>query len=132
MFSIPAYLNNVFPIFYATQVWSSFKHKFTVANRGVKIVEANIPEGAKSIKAVISGQTEMLKLALFASDKNTPSSKNSTWSNLPNWRKAFSCSKNNPNAGNWKVKIEGADHVGKLNKIKSVSGMLTTTVDGGK
>jgi hypothetical protein len=121
----------IFFSFFNTEVSaSSNKHEFTVASRGVKFIEVNVPENAKEIKAVISGQTEMVKLALFAPGKNTPASKNSTWSNLSNWKKPIECSKSKPKAGSWRIKIEGAVHVGKLDKIKSVSGFLEVFIDG--
>lgn len=118
------------PFFNASPGYSSFKHKFTVTNRGTKFVEVTVPENAKEISAVVSGQTGMLKLAIYAPGKSTPASKNSTWSNLSNWKKPIKCSKNRPIAGTWKIKIEGAVHVGKLDKIKAVSGYLEIFIDG--
>ena len=105
-------------------------HQFTVPSRGIQYYEVGVPENAKQIKAIISGQTEMVNLSLYAPGENAPSSKNSTWSNLSNWKKAFQCSVNKPKPGIWRVKVEGAVHTGKAKKIKSVSGLLDIYVDG--
>ena len=108
----------------------STQYQFTVPSRGIKYYEVRVPENAKQIKAVISGQTEMVSLALYAPGKNTASSKNSTWSNLSNWKKAFKCSVNRPKPGIWRVEVKGAVHKGKADKVKYVSGLLNIYVDG--
>jgi len=105
-------------------------HQFTVPSRGIQYYEVRVPENAKQIKARISGQTEMVNHALYAPGKDAPSSKNSTWSNMSNWKKDFQCSVNKPKPGIWRVKVEGAVHKGKADKIKSVSGHIKIYVGG--
>lgn len=105
-------------------------NRFTVPSRGAQFYGVNVPANAKHMKAVISGQTEMVNLAIYAPGKQTPSSKNSTWSNLSNWKKDFQCSVSRPNAGLWRVKVEGSVHKGKVKKIKLVAGRLYVYIDG--
>ncbi len=108
----------------------SKEYRFTIPSRGAKYYEFKVPEGATRIKAVISEQTQMVNLALYPPGKEVPVSKSTTWSNLSNWKRPIECSKSKPKAGIWRIKVEGSVHVGKLDKIKSVSGVLTITVDG--
>lgn len=107
----------------------STQYQFTVPSRGIKYYEVRVPENAKQIKAVISGQTEMVSLALYAPGKNTASSKNSTWSNLSNWKKAFKCSVSRPKPGIWKIQIKGSVAAGNLKRIKQITGTLKIYVE---
>ena len=106
----------------------SKEYRFTVPSRGVTFYEITVPEKAQQIIAVISQQTQMVNLSLYAPGRDKPSSKNSTWSQS-SWKNSFKCSVNNPKAGAWKVKVEGSVHVGNVKKYKTVSGLLTITVD---
>jgi len=114
----------------------SNQYQFTIPSRGIQYYEVRVPEGAKQIKAVLSGQTQMVNLALYGPGKDVPSSKNSTWSNLSNWKKPLHCSvgivpnRSGQGPGIWRVKVEGAVHIGKVDKIKSVSGLLNIYVEG--
>lgn len=109
------------------------KYDFTVSSRGEKYYEVNVPEGAKNIKAVISGQTEMVNLEIYG-PTNAVICETSTWSNLSNWKKPLNCSASIINnqrqkPGVWKVKIEGAVHKNKTDEIKTVSGILTVYIN---
>lgn len=123
---------------FGTEETSAFsnQYQFTIPSRGIKVYEVRVPENAKRIKAVISGQTEMVNLALYGPGKDVPSCKTTTWSNLSNWKKPLHCSINivpkrgGQGPGIWRVKVEGSVHKGKVDKIKSVSGLLTIRVDG--
>ena len=114
----------------------SNQYQFTIPSRGIKFYEVRVPENAKQIKAVISGQTEMVNLAIYGPGKDVPSCKTTTWSNLSNWKKPLHCSvsivpkRSGQGPGIWRVKIEGSVHKGKVDKIKSVSGLLQIVVDG--
>lgn len=105
---------------------------FTIASRGEKTYDVLVPAGAKKIKAIISGQTEMISLDVLG-PTNVTLGTATTWSNLSNWRKPLSCSVSVVNndrqkPGTWSVKIKGAVHKGKLDKVKKVSGILKVIV----
>ncbi len=109
------------------------KYDFTVSPRGEKYYEINVPEGAKKIKAVVSGQTEMVNLKIYG-PTNVILCKTTTWSYLSNWKKPLNCSASIVNnqrqkPGIWKVKIEGSVHKNKIDKIKKVSGTLTVYIN---
>ncbi|MCD6180517.1 MAG: hypothetical protein J7K39_11505, partial [Bacteroidales bacterium] len=98
------------------------EYSFTVPSRGEKVFEITVPEGAKSVKAVISGQTEMVGSEIIGSDGKTVLSKNSTWSNMSNWRADLKCSasvaeNDRQKPGVWKIKIIGQVHKSKAEKI---------------
>ena len=110
------------------------EYNFTVSSRGEKEYTVAVPKGAKYIKAVISGQTEMVGSEIIGSDGKTVLSKNSTWSNMSNWRADLKCSasvaeNDRQKPGVWKIKIIGQVHKSKAEKIKTVSGKLTVTVN---
>ena len=110
------------------------EYNFTVPSRGEKEYTVAVPKGAKYIKAVISGQTEMVGSEIIGSDGKTVLSKNSTWSNMSNWRADLKCStsvaeNDRQKPGVWKIKIIGQVHKSKAEKIKTVSGKLTVTVN---
>ena len=105
---------------------------FTIPFRGVKTYKITVPKNAKKVSAVISNQTQMVKLEMYG-PTNFRLGSNSTWVYLDNWKKPIRCSASVVNnkrqrPGIWTVKVEGAVHVTKLDKIKSVSGVLTIRV----
>ena len=105
---------------------------FNVAPRGEKNFKINVPNGAKQVKVEISNHTEMLKVELLG-PTNVVLCKNSTWSNMSNWRKPLECSASVVNndrqkPGIWKVKVIGVVQNSKVDKIKSVSGKLNVTI----
>ena len=109
------------------------KYSFKIPSRGEKYYDINVPEDTKSIKAVLTEQTEMVNLKIFG-PTDVVLSQSSTWSNLSNWKKPLNCSasvvnNNRQKPGVWKVKIEGAVHKNKLDKIQTVSGVLTVYVE---
>jgi len=108
------------------------KFHFSVSARGQKNFRITVPKGAKSIKAVVSGQTEMINLDIVGPTSVTLCH-SSTWSYLSTWKKPLHCSvgiinNKQQSPGTWTVKVEGAVHVSKMNNIKSVSGVLTIYV----
>ena len=105
---------------------------FTIGSRGEKTYDINVPSGAKKIRAIISGQTEMISMDVMGPTHTTLCSA-TTWSHLSDWRNPLSCSvsvvnNNRQKPGTWSVKIKGAVHQGKLNKVKKVSGTLKIIV----
>jgi hypothetical protein len=108
------------------------EYPFTIGSRGEKTYTVSVPAGAKKIRAIISGQTEMISMDVMGPTHTTLGSA-TTWSNLSNWRKPLNCSVSVVNndrqrTGKWSVKIKGAVHQGKLNKVKKVSGTLKVIV----
>lgn len=105
---------------------------FTIGSRGEKTYDVIVPAGAKKIKVIISGQTEMISLDVLG-PTSVVLCKTTTWSNMSNWRNPLSCSASVVNndrqkPGTWRVRIKGAVHKGKLDKIKKVSGTLKVIV----
>lgn len=101
---------------------------FTISSRGVKEYEIRVPKGVKRVRAVLSNQTEMINLEILG-PTNTRLCQTTTWSNLSNWRKPLNCSASVVNndrqrPGIWKIKITGAVHKGKLDKVRSISAKL--------
>jgi hypothetical protein len=108
------------------------EYSFTVASRGEKTYEINVPDGSKKIRAILSDQTEMISMELLG-PTNTRLCQTTTWSNMSNWRKPLNCSasvvnNNRQRPGIWKVIIKGAVHKGKLDKVKTVNGKLKVIV----
>ena len=105
---------------------------FSVPSRGEKVFNIRVPQGAKRVKAVISGHTQMVSLEV-AGPTGVVLCKTSTWSYMSNWRKPLKCSasvvnNNRQRPGNWTIKVKGAVHSSKAGKIRSVSGKLTVTI----
>ncbi len=109
------------------------KFLFTIPSRGVKTYKIIVPEGAKKISAVISGQTEMVNLKIIGPTDVTLC-KNTTWSYLSTWRKPLRCSvgvvnNKRQSQGTWTIRVEGAVHISKADKVKSISGVLTVFME---
>ncbi|MBU1012084.1 MAG: hypothetical protein KKG99_03710 [Bacteroidetes bacterium] len=109
------------------------KYQFTVNARGEKIFSFDVPAGAKSVRAVISNHTQMVNLTIYG-PTNEKLTQTTTWSFISNWKDPLKCSTNvtsqeRSKPGAWSVKVEGAVHVGKLNEIHEVSGLLTIFID---
>lgn len=109
------------------------KFQFTVNARGEKIFSFDVPENAKNVRAVISNHTEMINLTIYG-PTNEKLSQTTTWSYISNWKDPLKCYMNvttqqRSKPGAWSVKVEGAVHVGKLNEIHEVSGLLTVFID---
>ncbi len=108
------------------------KFSFTIPSRGKKAYQINVPAGAKKVKAVITNQTQMVNLNIEG-PTHIVLCQSSTWSHLSTWQKPLSCSvsvvnNNRQHSGTWIVIVEGAIHVSKMDKIKTVSGVLTVYV----
>jgi len=107
---------------------------FSVPSRGERTFSIRVPRGAKRVRAVISGQSEMVSMEV-AGPTGTVLCKTSTWSHMSNWRKPLKCSagvvnNNRQRPGTWTIKIKGSVHRSKADRIRTVSGKLTVIIKG--
>jgi len=109
------------------------KYEFEISARGVKSFDIEIPANAKKIRAKIYNHTAMMNLKIIGPN-NDVLSKNSTWSNLSNWKKPIKCSvgivnNKRQHPGLWKIKIEGSVHKNDIKKINSIKGILLIEIE---